>query len=710
MRKISFASLLILILLLAAASVADKICGPEFAYNRFYGSWPTIIIWFVMGMTALVTVVKLREKLGGARFWVHISLLLILAGAGVTHFAAREGFITLTANGLPAESFVESDGKTSPLPFSVGLLSCEVTYYPATTTPANYSATLAFSSIDKPQIVAVNKVVEVSGYRFFLTDISDADCRLQVSHDPVGIALSYAGYILFALTALYYLFSAKRGYRAFISRTLTALALLLALPATAADGPDHGDLPKTLQRPLAANFGRLRVFYQGRICPVSTLANDFCMAISGSTSYRGLTAEQVLAGWIFYYDSWKTEPIIKIKGSEIKELLGTDASRVALRDFYRGGRFLPESYGTLPSKNIADAIARVDLVSQVCTGAIMKIFPVETPEGKVEWLSWADEMPSWLPLERWEAIKLPVAQFANLISHGRNNAANAVISSIADGQESFLAARNIDDRTRMAVERIYVRWGTPMWPLLVVVVSILVLLVGSQRLRHCGFMVMTSVAVVMILSMLAARGYVGGYFPIAGGLETMLAFALFILVAALILARRYLTVALAANFVALMALAVATMSYSGRVVGHLMPVLNSPLLSIHVMSVMIAFALFAIMAVTAGVALCSVERSEAATQLNRILLFPAVALMGVGIFIGAVWANQSWGRYWGWDAKETWALITFLVYALPLHGASLRFLSTRKGFNLWILAAFIIVLMTYFGVNYLMPGLHSYAI
>ena len=91
------------------------------------------------------------------------------------------------------------------------------------------------------------------------------------------------------------------------------------------------------------------------------------------------------------------------------------------------------------------------------------------------------------------------------------------------------------------------------------------------------------------------------------------------------------------------------------------------------------------------------------------LLVKAVLLLAIGIFLGAVWANVSWGRYWGWDPKEVWALITLLVYSVPLHRKSIKFLQTPKYYHLYMLLAFLTVLMTYFGVNYFLGGMHSYA-
>lgn len=97
------------------------------------------------------------------------------------------------------------------------------------------------------------------------------------------------------------------------------------------------------------------------------------------------------------------------------------------------------------------------------------------------------------------------------------------------------------------------------------------------------------------------------------------------------------------------------------------------------------------------------------TILSQIFLYPAITTLGLGIFIGAIWANISWGSYWGWDPKETWALITFMIYAIPLHTKSFSALGKPKNYHLFMLLSFFSILMTYFGVNYILGGMHSYA-
>ncbi|KAA6345102.1 Cytochrome c biogenesis protein CcsA [termite gut metagenome] len=138
------------------------------------------------------------------------------------------------------------------------------------------------------------------------------------------------------------------------------------------------------------------------------------------------------------------------------------------------------------------------------------------------------------------------------------------------------------------------------------------------------------------------------------------------------------------------------------------PVLRSPMLAAHVSVIMVSYGLLIFIAVTAAIALCSRRLRESFYRLNSKLLYPALFLLAAGIFIGAVWANISWGRYWGWDAKETWALITMLVYALPMHKGSLALFRNPVGFHRYCLIACLTVAMTFLGVTYLLGGMHSY--
>jgi ABC-type transport system involved in cytochrome c biogenesis permease subunit len=144
-------------------------------------------------------------------------------------------------------------------------------------------------------------------------------------------------------------------------------------------------------------------------------------------------------------------------------------------------------------------------------------------------------------------------------------------------------------------------------------------------------------------------------------------------------------------------------------IGHLMPVLDSPLLSVHVSIIMMSFALLALTFICGVAGLLMREHARELQALSRLFLYPAITTLGLGIFIGAIWANVSWGNYWTWDPKETWALITFMLYAIALHTQTLPAMQRPTTYHWFMTLAFLAIVMTYFGVNYFLEGMHSYA-
>ncbi|MBQ7539939.1 MAG: cytochrome c biogenesis protein CcsA, partial [Bacteroidaceae bacterium] len=220
---------------------------------------------------------------------------------------------------------------------------------------------------------------------------------------------------------------------------------------------------------------------------------------------------------------------------------------------------------------------------------------------------------------------------------------------------------------------------------------------------------------LLLLSVYILRWYVSGSLPMANGFETMLTMSLISIFATLLLYRSSYIMLPMGYLAAGFSLLVAHIGQMSPQITHLMPVLNSPLLAMHVSVIMIAYALFFftfLIAIAAQVLLwrsAETARISHLSLLSRVMLYPAVLLLCAGIFLGAIWADVSWGSYWNWDAKEVWALITLLVYAIPLHQPSFSWLQRPRNYHLFMLLAFLSVLMTYFGVNYVLGGMHSYA-
>lgn len=620
----------------------------------------------------------LSPRKSPATFLLHAAMAVIAAGAIVTHFSGIEGKLHLQAGAPPACLLENLSGPgDGTLPFGVSLVETVIDSYPGTSTPMDFASMLRITSqsgeILAEEKTAMNKVMEYDGWRFYQSGISGDSSTLAVSHDPAGTAITYAGYCLAMIAML--LFFMQKGSRWHARTRRFSIAALAALAGTAAQAA----APATIQRPLAASFGKIYTLWNGRICPLQTMARDVTIKLYGNDSHHGYTPEQVLAGWLFYYDDW------------MADLSASGASG-----------------------------ERLDLARWIGSGAALRIYPYVTAGGTVEWLSLSERRPSQMSLDQWRFMQEGMPQIASLIRRGRNVAADGKISELIEGQRRYAPPGTLPSALSVRLERFYntrIRLFPVACMLLAVALAGLWAAVSTSRRRLRRWMprisdVTAAAAFACIGAALAIRSFVGGHLPFANGHETMLSLAVIALAASLAV-RRQAVMKSALLLVAALAALVAVMGEKNPQIGHLMPVLASPWLSVHVMLVITSYAGFALMAVISATSLLAGRRNpqtaSGCTALCRTILLPSVFLLGAGIMAGAVWANQSWGRYWGWDPKETCALITLLVYALPLHSASLPAFRHDRILSAYLLAAIAAVLFTYFGANYLLPGLHSYA-
>ena len=239
-----------------------------------------------------------------------------------------------------------------------------------------------------------------------------------------------------------------------------------------------------------------------------------------------------------------------------------------------------------------------------------------------------------------------------------------------------------------------------------------------RAIRVLGILV--SITFLFQMIGMGMRWKIGGFAPLSNMYETMIFLAWASVFAGLLFARRSsITFSLAALFAGIV-LFVAGLSWIDPQINPLAPVLKSPWLVFHVAILMTAYGLFGISFLIGLVNLFMIplrggeKVSTYSTSvrklsiINEIILIVGLMLMTIGTFMGAVWANESWGRYWGWDPKETWALITIIVYAMVTHLHLHKKWYSLWLFNLCSVLAFISVLMTYFGVNFFLSGMHSY--
>lgn len=745
LKRTAFSLLGILLLILTIATILEKIYGTDFVNEYIYSSVPFVILWGVTAITSLLYIIKSKLHRQPVIFLLHLSLLFILAGAFTTWIYGEQGTMRVRQREQQT-SFTDSKGISHQLPFSITLNQFEIIYYKGTLAPMDFISHISVADKDcHRQIqgkVSMNHIFSYQHYRFYQSGYSEDNegSVFSVSHDPYGIGITYAGYTLLLLSTVFFFFSPQSRFRQLLKspllhRSLTVILLLFAFSLNSNFLKANSPSPKVLPREVAEHFGDLYILYNNRICPLQTFARDFTIKLYGSSSYKGLTPEEVLTGWLFYYDSWKNEPIIRIKSNEARKLLEIEGNYARLKDYIstineyklekmmnhiRSGEQVTDKRG------IEEADEKFNIINLVCTGAMMKIFPCRNIAGKtLEWYSQSDQLPQDMDNDKWVFIRKSMSYVNEMIVMKKYNDACLLLEKIKKYQQKecdgLLPADN-----KFKAEKIYNQFDYSKSVAMACICIGLICFIyychcmASQKRTSRKAIIILNILLWIVFTYLSAaiclRGYVSNHLPLSNGFETMQFMAWCTLLLTFLLQRKFAMLLPFGFLLCGLTLMVSMLGESNPQITQLMPVLQSPLLSIHVVVIMIAYSLLAFIMLNGVTAVilhqsqkeCK-EQIERLQIISQIILYPAIFLLAIGIFIGAVWANVSWGRYWGWDPKEVWALITMLVYALALHPRSLPWFHRTMFFHVFCITAFITVLITYFGVNFLLGGMHSYA-
>lgn len=725
LKYISFALLAIMILTLMTATVIEKIHGSSLIYT----SPLTIALWALLAISGTAYLISCRTWKQVMTFGLHLSFLLILCGALVTHCFGEQGRIHLrTDDGEMKDSFVREDGTEVNMPFEVGLRDFSLEYYDGTSAPMDYISTLVIKDgdMETEAIISMNNIHRYRHHRFYQSgyDKDGKGTVIAVSTDPWGIGLTYCGYGLLLISMAGFFFQTGSRFKALLRQPslskAAVVAMLFAMPAVCdVSAAPVSSVPKTVSREAADAFGDLYVYYNDRICPMQTVARDFTVKLYGKPSYKGLTSEQVLMGWFFFYDQWKTEPMIKIKGADARSALGIEGKYASLADFAGRDGYKLEEALSAGGKNIRNADEKFNIISMACMGSLFRIYPYSSSEEVPVWYSLSDRLPSEMSYEEWAFVTGSMNYVAEKIALRDNAGAVSLLGKIRDYQIDRGGAHIPSDRIIRA-EKIYndgnINKPLAMSCLMMGILAFMIFCLSGKRYRWLE-MLLTALCMAILAYLtlhLGLRWYISGHIPMSNGCETM-QFMAWVCLLTCLCVRKSFGMALPLGILCCgFALLVSMMGESNPQITRLMPVLQSPLLSIHVMVIMLSYTLFAFMMLNGVAGLISLARkdgkkAEYLQTVSNIMLYPAVFLLTAGIFIGAVWANISWGRYWGWDPKEVWALITMLVYSLGLHQKSLKWLNSPGNFHIFTILAFLSVLITYFGVNFILGGLHSYA-
>lgn len=752
-KKIIFILYILVLVCMAAATIVEKSQGTDYAHAHYYGAWWFILIWAVLAALGAFYIIKRKVKCAST-LALHLSFIIILAGALLTHISAKRGMIHLRI-GQPTDTYMAQDEeqgmKEEKLPFSLCLQKFEAKMHDGTNAVADYSS--KFTVIDGDDKsegeVSMNNIYSHRSYRLYQSSY-DEDGKgsvLAINADPYGIPVTYTGYALLFISLVWMLFDPKGGYRKLLKSPLlkkgaliTALILSMSNIQTLHAESATGNLQNAvLPKETAEKFGELHILYNDRICPVQTFALDFCKKIYGARSYQGLTAEQVLSGWVFYGNTWANEPFIKIKSGEMKTAMNLP-DYASLNTFfnremggYTIGQYVQEYYNGQQDKfhqQVADIDGKIQIIMELREGVSLKVLPYTFTKnvkatkdhpfikaGTTTWFSPVDKLPQAVEHQHALYIRNVFSLLNGDVKAGNTSRVNEFFVKMKKYQE-VSSGNSLPTATQYKAERI--NNAFPFATILFMAnltLGFIALFYTIYRMTKKKEIKVLNIALPILLGVsflaltfgLALRWIISSNVPMSNGYESMLTVAWFVMLISILMQLRIRIVMVFGFLISGFFLLVSHINQMDPAIGQMMPVLNSPLLSIHVSIIMMSYALLSLTFICGIMGICLRSHGEELQALSRIFLYPALTTMGFGIFIGAIWANVSWGNYWSWDSKETWALITFMIYAVVVHTQSLPVFRKPLVYHIYITLAFLSIAMTYFGVNYFLTGMHSYA-
>lgn len=702
LKYLSFGTAVVIIIMMAAATVIEKLYSTTQAFRLVYHNPVFIALWAVSAVSGVIYLIKRKTIRKPAVFFLHIALVLILAGALVTMLTGRQGRMYLR-QGEATTEWASNEGFRQKLPFSLTLREFSIEYYEGSRAASDYSSTVHLddpdAGVSTTHTISMNNILKYRGYRFYQAsyDEDGQGSLLSVSHDPWGVGLTYTGYVLLLISMAGFFFQKNSGFRTAVNnlrkQASVIIILLLAGTGTAKASHTKYELP-VLPDSISARFDKLHIYYNDRVAPLQTMTRDYSLKAYGKNGYQGYTSTQVVTGWLFWYDWWNVVPF-KLKNKDRGTQVETEKESIRM---------------------------------QAASGKAFRIFPLRIdPEtglavqqgGRVEWFSPSDPLPEELDYDTWVFIRRSIDLIHDDIKKENWAEVSLILDKIVKYQHK-VAADVLPSATHFRAEMIYNRISRPMVPFMASITLGMILFVITGIMMGRGrktpawmsntMLVISIVLLTYLTLVLGLRWYVSGHAPFAGSYSVMMLMAWLVSIAMIALYRSIPVIQPMGFILAGFTMLVASLAGSNPQITHLMPVLQSPLLSIHVLCMMVSYTLFGLVALTGIMGLLMpLEASAKLRDVSLVILYPAVFILTIGTFIGAVWANISWGNYWSWDPKETWALITMLIYAAMLHSSTMSRFSRPRFFHAYSVAAIIAVLITYFGVNLILGGMHAYA-
>lgn len=496
----------------------------------------------------------------------------------------------------------------------------------------------------------------------------------------------------------------------------------------------------------AERFGRLVIQDEGgRMKPINTFSSELLRKVSKSDEYEGMNSDQVLLSMKQFPMAWVEVPFIYIKkgNQNIRKIIGIkpDEKYTTFKSFfdnvgnYKLSPFLDDAYKTTnPTKieqDLIEADKKVNLVNAALFGSMLKIYPIPKDKNN-KWVSNLElTQTTGTSLDTIKtAFPFYLDALARASKDNNYTMANTMVVGIEDYQKKFgSAVRPSDDKIN--TEILYNKydvfknlfWLYMLTGCLMLVLVIVSIFTQNKVLQKVITGLHIAIFLLFVLHTLGliARWYISGHAPWSDAYESMIYVGWATMFFTLAFDKKSKLTVASGTFVAAMILMIAHWNWMDPAIANLQPVLNSYWLMIHVAVIVASYGPFTLGMVLGLVALILILLSndenktkmelhiKEITYINELALTVGLVMLTIGNFLGGQWANESWGRYWGWDPKETWALISIMVYAFVIHARFVPVLRGKWIFNLMSIVAFYSIMMTYFGVNFYLTGKHSYA-
>ena len=645
-------------------------------------------------------------------------------------------------------------------PFFIGLNDFQLERYPGSNSPASFASevTLIDGEEKTNHRIFMNNVLDYQGYRFFQSsyDQDELGTVLSVNHDFWGTWISYLGYLMMTVGMIATMFSKKTRFASLRKklddlRLKRALSLILfvslssSILAQNSSSVDSLIQANAIDKNHADKFGRLVVQDDGgRLKPFSTTTSEVLRKVSRKSEYKGLNSNQVVLGMLQNPYLWQLAPMIKVNNDELQEKLGLEDKYTSFLSFFSDEakyvltNDVEVAYAKKPAerskydKEVMNVDERVNICYMVYNGSFMRFFPIPDDVNN-KWISPSMNQGLLMGDDSLFVNNILPIYYKSLqqaLNDGDYEVPNNTLTAIKNYQLKFGSAVYPSDM-KIESEVFYNEFKVfnrlSYYYAIVGLIMILLLIQQILKERKWRNYIIKFAFVLVGIGFLAhtvglmGRWFISGHAPWSNAYESVIYIAWATILAGFIFSRKSLMTVAATAILSSLLLMVAALNWLDPEITNLVPVLDSYWLIIHVAIITASYgflalgALLGLLNLILMVIQSSTNKSRIVASLkeltfiNEMSITTGLFMLSVGTFLGGIWANESWGRYWGWDPKETWALASMLIYIFVLH---MRFIPKIKGifaFNLASIVAYSSIIMTYFGVNFYLSGLHSYA-